>query len=105
MNSKWIQRIDFGSDCLNNCTKKIKIKPSNLTKEEMEDMGIETEENDKEIWVSQLIEKVNSLGTPAITLDDVRDATAEDPELAKILEEKREASKSSATSKGPYGKI
>ena len=30
---------------------------------------------------------------------------AKDPELSKILEEKRAAIKSSATSKGPYGKI
>ena len=42
---------------------------------------------------------------PAITLDAMKGATASDPELAKILEEKRSARKSTATSKGPWGKI
>ena len=75
--------------------------PNNMTKEDMEEMGIETEETDKEVWVSRIIDQ----SIPAITLKDMREATAQDPELANLLEEKRNAKKSSATSKGPYGKI
>ena len=75
--------------------------PKNMSKQEMDEMGIETEETDKEIWVSRLMEQC----IPAITLDDMRKATAKDPELSRILEEKRAAKKSSMTSKGPYGKI
>ena len=75
--------------------------PENLTKEQMEDLGIKTEETDQEIWVSRIV----NTAIPAITLDAMKGATATDPELAKILEEKRAAKKSSATSKGPWGKI
>ena len=72
-----------------------------MTKEEMEDMGIETKETDKEIWVNRILEK----GIPAITLDAMREATALDTELAQVLEHKRQAKKSPAMSKGPFGKI
>ena len=75
--------------------------PENLTKKEMEDMGIEKEEADQEIWVSRMVQTA----IPAITLEAMKGATAMDPELAKILEEKRTGRKSSATSKGPWGKI
>ena len=63
----------------------------------MDDMGIETEEADQEIWVSRIVKTA----IPAITLDDMKGATVMDPELAKILEENRSVQKSSATSKGP----
>ena len=75
--------------------------PADMTEREKEELGVETEETDKEIWVSRVIETA----IPAITLDDMRKATSNDPELSRILEEKRAAKKSSATSKGPYGKI
>ena len=75
--------------------------PDNLSKQDMEEMGIESEEADKEIWVCSLIEA----NIPAITLEDLREATGKDPELSKILQEKKAAIKSSATSKGPFGKI
>ena len=72
-----------------------------MSKAEMEEMGIETEETDKEIWVSRVLETT----IPAITLDDMRQETSKDPELSRLLQEKRSAKKSTATSKGPYGKI
>ena len=75
--------------------------PPNMSKEQMDDMGIETEEADQEIWVSRIVKTA----IPAITLDDMKGATVMDPELAKILEEKRSAQKSSATSKVPWGRI
>ena len=58
--------------------------PSNLTKEEMENMGIETEETDKEIWINRVIEKMGALESiQAITLDDMscscRRRTVQDP--------------------------
>ena len=37
---------------------------------------------------------------PAITLEDMRNATAKDPELSRILEEKRNAKKSSLLIRG-----
>ena len=75
--------------------------PANMSKDEMEALGIETEEADKEIWVSRILESA----IPAITLDTMREATAKDLELSQILDEKRKAKKSIATSKGPLGKI
>ena len=69
-----------------------------MTQAQMEELGIENEEADKEIWVSWVLEK-------AIPLEDMEKATGEDPELARILDEKRRAKKSTATSNGPWGKI
>ena len=57
--------------------------PEGLTKEELEDWGIETEETDREIWVNRIMEDL----IPAITLEELKDATKNDAEL------------------GPYGKI
>ena len=42
---------------------------------------------------------------PAITLQDMKEATKNDPELAKILEEKQKGKMSTETSKGPYAKM
>ena len=65
--------------------------PDNL--EQMEEWGIEDKEADKEIWVNRVLEQA----ILAITL--------EDPELLQIVEEKRQAKKSKAISKGLWGKI
>ena len=75
--------------------------PANITKDEMVELGIETEEAYKEIWVSRILEAA----IPSITLDAMPEAMAKDPELVKILDEKRNARKSTATSKGPFRKI
>ena len=77
------------------------VLPENLTQAQMDELGIENEEADQEIWVSRVLEKA----IPAITLENLRDATAADPELAQNLKEKRQTKKSHATSKGPWGKI
>ena len=43
-------------------------------------MGIETEEEDKEIWVNTVLEEL----IPAITTEELVDATANDPELGPL---------------------
>ena len=75
--------------------------PPNLTKQQREEMGIETEEEDKEIWVMKLTREA----LPAITLEELREKTEEDPELKLIKEEKQAGTKSKKMSKGPYGKM
>ena len=75
--------------------------PNNMTKQEREDMGIETEEEDMEIWMGRIKMEV----MPAITLEQLRDDTENDPELRTIVREKRTAQMSKETSKGPYGKM
>ena len=42
---------------------------------------------------------------PVITLDELKDATENNPELKVVLEEKWMGRKSAVMSKGPYGKI
>ena len=64
-------------------------------------MGIETEEEDMEIWMGRIKMEV----LPAITLDQIRDDTKNDPELNVLVEEKRTGRMSKETSKGPYGKL
>ena len=73
--------------------------PDKLTAEEREELGIETEEEDAEIWVRKVLEE--RLG--AITNEEMADATYKDPELGPILEEKQMGIKSTESSKGPYG--
>ena len=70
-------------------------------KEEREEIGIETEEEDTEIWMGKIMEEI----LPAITLDQMKDETANDAKLVPILKEKQEGTKSKETSKGPYGKL
>ena len=53
------------------------------------------------MWVNRVLEQA----IPAITLENLKEATSEYSELAQILDEKRHAKKSTATSKGPWGKI
>ena len=75
--------------------------PENLSKSEREDLGIETEEEDAELWINFVLDsKLN-----AITLEQLKVATEEDNELGPILKEKRAATKGKASSKGPYGKL
>ena len=73
----------------------------NLTREEREEIGVETEEEDAEIWVGKIIKET----LPAITLEQMREDTTKDPELHKLMEEKQNGTKRKETSKGPYGKI
>ena len=75
--------------------------PDNLTKRQREELGIETEEEDKEIGVMKLM----SEALPAITIEDLKAATEKDTELSEILKEKWEGTKSKKASKGPYGKM
>ena len=75
--------------------------PDNLTKEEREDLGIETEEEDTELWIGKLTQKV----IPAITEKQLAEATFKDPELGPIVEEKKLLWRSKRSEKGPYGKI
>lgn len=64
-------------------------------------MGIETQEEDVEVWMGKLLETT----LPAIPIEQMRDDTANDPELGPIVKEKQAGSKSKEASKGPYGKI
>ena len=73
----------------------------NLTREEREEIGIETEEEDAKIWIGNIL----STRLKAITEEQLAKATAEDPALATLIKEKREGQPSKETSKGPYGKI
>ena len=75
--------------------------PENLTKEQREEMGIESEEEDTEIWVGKITKEV----LPAITMRQLKDDTRNDPELQPLLREKRKGQMSKETSKGPYGKM
>ena len=67
--------------------------PDNLTKQDREDMGIETEEEDMEIWVGKITKEV----LPAITMRQLKDDTRNDPELKTILREKRQGQMSKET--------
>ena len=75
--------------------------PKNLSKQQREDMGIETMEEDMEIWMGRIIKEV----LPAITMDQLRDDTDKDPKLKPLLEGKRVGQITKVTSKGPYGKL
>ena len=79
---------DFGS-------RHPEILPENLTRQEREEIGIETEEEDMEIWVARTLEKV----LPAITLKEMVEATKDAPELSKLVEEKKTGRMSKETSK------
>ena len=63
----------------------------------MEDMRIESEKHEKEIWVIRVMEKL----LPMITLEELKDATVSNPELSGILKAKKEGYKTTAQSKGP----
>ena len=71
-----------------------------MTKEEKEEMGIEEEEEEREIFIRHVLEK----DLAAITLEQLKRATQGDPELAKIVEEKKQGTKSKETSKGNHTK-
>ena len=73
----------------------------NLTREQREEMGIETEEEDREIWVNRVTQEMIT----AITMEEIVDGTINDPELGPILESKKQAIKTKQQSKGPYGKM
>ena len=60
------------------------LAPSD-TKEQREEIGVETEEEDMEVWLGALIQEV----LPAITMHQLQDDTAKDPELRVLLQEKR----------------
>ena len=47
-------------------------------------MGIETEEEDREIWVNRVTQEMIT----AITMEEIVDGTINDPELGPILESK-----------------
>lgn len=61
--------------------------PKNLTREQREEMGIETEEEDREIWVNRVTQEMIT----AITMEEIVDGTINDPELGPILESKKQA--------------
>ena len=71
------------------------------TREEKEELAIEQEEEDAEIWIIAVLEEE----IKAFTQEELQKGTKEDPELVKILKEKQSRVKSKETSKGPYGKI
>ena len=71
------------------------------TKEEKEELGIELEEEDAEIWNRAVLEEE----LKAFTHEELQKETKEDQELDKILKEKQSRVKSKEMSKGPYGKI
>ena len=62
--------------------------PDNLTRQEREELGIETEEEDTELWIGKLTQKI----IPAIT-------------EKQLAEEKKLLWRSKRSEKGPYGKI
>ena len=62
---------------------------------------METEEEDTEIWIGW----TRQTYLPAMTLEQMREATAKDPELSVILKEKKTGKRSQQTSKGLYDKI
>ena len=50
--------------------------PENLIKEQREEIGIETEEEDMEVWLGKVTQQV----LPAITMQQLQDDTDNDPE-------------------------
>ena len=58
--------------------------PENLAKEQREEIEIETEEEDMEVWFGWTIQEV----LPEITMEKFKDDTDKDPELKVLLEEK-----------------
>ena len=72
--------------------------PDNLTKEQREEIVIEMEEEDAGVWLGKLLEET----MPAITVNQMRDDMANNPELGPIVKEKQAGTKSKAMSKGPY---
>ena len=71
------------------------------TREEKEELAIEQEEEDAEIWIIAVLEEL----IKAFIQEELQKGTKEDLELVKILKEKQSSVKSKETSKGPYGKI
>ena len=76
-------------------------RKTRYTKLERERLGIESEEEYAEIWINMVQDHFNH----AITTNQLREETAADEELSKLLKELETNTKSSETSKGPYGKI
>ena len=72
-----------------------------MTASEREDLGIETEEKDRELWIHRVLKE----RLDAITTKELADETFKDPELGPILEEKGMGVKNTKLSKGPYGKM
>ena len=75
-------------------------RKNNYTKIERERLGIETEEDDAKIWIS----KIEDDFIHNITTEQLREETAAEEELSKLLNELETNNKSRETSKGPYGK-
>ena len=70
-------------------------------REQREEIGIETEEEDKGICVQHVLH----MALPAIIIEKLRDATEKDTDLGPIMKEKREGSNSKEASKRSCGKI
>ena len=71
------------------------------TKTEKEQLGIEQEEEDAEIWISRIVDEYQQ----AITMEQLQTETQRDEQLKKLLPELQTNKKSKETSKGPYGKV
>ena len=77
------------------------LLPENLTREQREEIGIETEEEGKEICVRHVLQ----IALQAIRIEKLRDATENDMDLGPIMKEKREGTNSKEASKRPCGII
>jgi hypothetical protein len=72
------------------------------SKEEKEDLGIEEEEEDTEIWINRVIQEVVP---EAVTMDQIRDETAKDPVLLQLTKDVQRGRMSQETKSTKYGAV
>ena len=82
-------------------SKHLDLLPENLTREQREEIGIETEEEDKEICVRHVLQ----MALQAIMIEKLRDAMEKDRDLGPTMKQKQEGTNSKKASKRPCGKI
>ena len=67
--------------------------------DQMEEMGIQTEETEMDIWVNRVLQTT----LPAITIEEVREAMAIEQELKEVLKEQQEGTKEQCQNSGAQG--
>ena len=72
------------------------------TSREKEELGIEQEEEDAEVWINRIIDDHTPV---AVSEEMVREATKKDPELIEIMEEIQKNQFSKETKRGKFGQV
>ena len=97
-------QVEYVPEDKNPCdysSRHLDLLPENLTREQKEEIGIETEEEDKEICVRHVLQTT----VQVISMEKLKDVTEKDTDLLTIMKEKQGGTKSKKASKGPCRKV